>query len=250
MTLCHYCHYFLGDGDLTFFAPLPRDLIAFFAAGFTSLKLTFSRIPGVDHIAGPLPWGNTGVGWFITSGITGSGPFAVEVCPDGVGSVAETGISGDSGTGRSKVEVTGTSWGDCRGSGGASGAPGNGIAADPVSIPNIVGWSGAFTNGDVVAIAARACICTAGPGGSEIAEISLSVNTIGLPGTNFPVFPFGRLRGGNGGGTFQSDKLLFWAIASFKEQARAINVKIKIGSSLVRPRILSVFFCGYDVFIQ
>jgi hypothetical protein len=129
---------------------------------------------------------------------------------------------------------------------GDSGVPGIGISGNP-TIPDMVGWSGVFTAGGVVEIAASKGNCTPEVCGNEIAGISVMVNTGDLPVAGFPVAsPLVILPGGSGGGTAQSDKLLRWAVAGFKNPATAINVKSRNGSQLLRPRIFIVFLSLYD----
>ncbi|GAA3972051.1 hypothetical protein GCM10022210_22070 [Mucilaginibacter dorajii] len=103
--------------------------------------------------------------------------------------------------------------GTCFGNAGASGASGDGTSGNPAPTPDIVGWFGTSTNGEVAAMDAKTGICTGGAGGNDGAGTSTRVNTISFPDSALlPAFPFNWLpggTGGNGGGTFQSDRLFF-----------------------------------------
>lgn len=146
-----------------------------------SLKLAFSGIPGLGQGSNPpLFAGRLGVTGLSTSGIAGINTFAGAGWPDGAGSAGKAGNSGDAGMGNSGIDVTGKSRRDCFGKAGVSGAPGMGISGRLVPIPNIVGWLGVFTTGEVVEIAAKTGICTGGAGGNATGGISLRLSETGL----------------------------------------------------------------------
>lgn len=208
---------------LLFLVVLPP--VPFPAPGSTSLKLTFSGIPGVDHTVISPPGCSEKYGSPATSGVTGTGVCMFIICPEGVGSAGKAGISGIAGIGTSATRGVCSSCKNRCGNGGKSGKNGNGISGKLAIIPNMVGWSGELIAGGVVERGGRSGTVTPGPLNSVTEGISARANTMGgVTVAGFPVvFPLVRLPGGSGGGTFQSDALCRCASALLNGPATARN---------------------------